>query len=497
MIKQSISPNQMNHLLSRMFILLFILLSGCKLGPNYHRPSLDIPDKFHYETADSKDSLNLMWWEQFQDDVLESLITESLANNKNIQIAAANIEQAIGVLIQIRAQLFPQIGYDGTFTRFRSSTTLPGISLPAPLSIPNPTTTWEAVLTGSWQIDVWGRTRRQVEAAVANINATYEARQGVILSVVSSLADSYIQLRGLDEQLVISERTMNSYQDAVIYFQNQFKYGQASQMLVAQALTQYEIAASKIPQLKSQIAQLENSICVLLGRNPGPIERGKTIYDLQIPMIPADLPSELLCQRPDIMQAEQELIAANAQIGAAIALYFPAISLTGNFGNASKALHELFTGPSTTWGLVGSIVGPIFTAGAVYGQVVQAESQDVAATILYAETVQNAFAEVESALVAHTMLVEQLAALERLVAAAGDYQRLAELQYKGGYSPYYVVIQAQQQYFPAQLSWAQARAQLFSSVVNIYQSMGGGWVVSAEGLTGADYEYIPVPPITF
>jgi multidrug efflux system outer membrane protein len=254
-------------------------------------------------------------------------------------------------------------------------------------------------------------------------------------------------------------------------------------MLVAQAKTQYEMAAAKIPQVQSQIAQLENSICILLGRNPGHIERGKSIYELHLPAIPIDLPSELLCQRPDIMAAEQNLIAANADIGAAIALYFPSISLTGAYGGASMELHQLFTGPSNTWNFVGSIIGPIFTAGAIYGQVYQAEAQEVASLVAYEETIQNAFEEVESALIAHTMLVEQVAAEERLVEAAGDYQRLSQQLFDGGYAPYYVVIQAQQQYFPAQLAWAQAQAQLVSSVVNIYQSMGGGWVVLAEEMT--------------
>lgn len=462
------------------------LLSGCMVGPDYTPPAIDTPETFHYETKEADGSLDLKWWTQFDDPVLEALIAEGLANNKDIKIAAANIDNAAGLLIQIRAPLFPQFGYSGAYNIQRISQTLASteIATPVAATVPNPQTTWQAVANGSWQIDLWGRIRRQVQAAGANLYASYQARQEVILSLVASIADTYIQLRGLDEQLEISIKTMDSYYAAVRYFELQFKYGQSSEMAVAQARTQYEIAKAKIPQLKSQIAQVENSLSVLLGRNPGPIERGKSIRELKLPQIPVDLPSELLRQRPDIMQAEQQLIGANAQIGAAIALYFPSISLTGFYGNASQHLGKLFAGPSHIWSFTGSVTGPIFTAGAIYGQVVQAEAQQQAALVNYELTIQQAFADVESALVARTMLVEQFEAQERLVEAAGNYQRLALLQYKGGYAPYFMVIQAQEQYFPAELAWAQTQAQLISSLVNIYQAMGGGWVDIAEAMTG-------------
>lgn len=474
--------------MNRLILLAAILiLSGCVLGPNYHRPSLDIPEDFYYEEPYAKDTLNLDWWKQFDDPVLEELINEALANNKSVKIAAANVINALGILIQTRAQLFPQVGYNASYNHFRSSETLASTQIPLPgFVFPNPQTTWQALLNASWELDIWGRVLRQTEAARANMYATYEERQNVILSLVASVANTYIQLRGLDEQLAISVRTMDSYYEAVRYFELQYKYGQQSLMAVAQANTQYEIAAAQVPAIKSQIVQTENALSVLLGRNPGHIARGKSIYDLNLPDIPADLPSSLLCQRPDIMQAEQELIAANAQIGAAQALYFPSISLTGFYGGASQELRHLFSGPSNTWNFTGSVTGPIFTAGAIYGQVVQAKAQQQAALINYEKTVQNAFANVETSLVAHTMLVDQLEAEVRLVEAAGQYQHLATLQYKEGYAPYFVVIQAQQQYFPAQLSWAKTKSQLFISIVNIYQSMGGGWVNEAENLTESD-----------
>lgn len=464
---------------------LLLFLSGCMVGPDYHAPCLDIPDAFKYETADSKGDLNNKWWLQFEDPVLDDLIEEALANNQNVKVAAANIDNAVGILIQIRAPLLPQIGYTGSYTRFRNSETLAttqGFST-SPFAFTNPQTTWQTIISGSWEIDIWGRIRRQIESAKANVFSTYQARQNVILSLVASVANSYIQLRSLDEQLIISQNTKDLYWDSVVYFETQFKYGQTSQMTVAQARTQYEIAASKVPQIKSLIIQTENALSVLLGSNPKSIPRGKTIYQLQAPEVPPNLPSELLRQRPDIMEAEENLIAANAQIGAAQALYFPSISLTGFYGAASQDLHQLFSGPSNTWSFVGTVTGPIFTAGAIYGQVFQAQALQKAALHTYIQSIQNAFADIESALAEHTMLIEQLDAQGRLVAAAGEYQRLATLQYKGGYAPYFIVIQAQEQYFPAQLSWVQTRADLLSALVDVYQSMGGSWLQIAESMT--------------
>lgn len=460
------------------------LVSGCMVGPDYHSPCIDFPESFHYMPNEPHGNVNKEWWGQFTDPVLSSLIDEALANNKDVMIAAANVDSAVGILMQVRAPLLPQIGYQFSYNDFRTSETLATTSFPLALAgIPNPQTTWQAILSGSWDIDIWGRIQRQVESARAIVFASFQARQQVILSLVASVANGYIQLRNLDEQLAISIKTMESYKEAVIYFEKQFKYGQTSLMTVASAQTQYELAASKVPQLKQQIVQTENAISILLGSNPKSIPRGKTIYELQAIDVPPGLPSDLLTQRPDIMEAEERLKSANALIGAAEALYFPSISLTGFYGGASENLGKLFSGPSNTWNFLGTITGPIFTAGAIYGQVFQAEAEKQAALVFYQQTIQKAFADVDDALVARTMLTDQVAALERLVKAAGEYERLATLQYKGGYSPYFVVIQAQQQYFPAQLAFVQGKASLLSSYVDIYSSLGGGWVVIAEDKT--------------
>ena len=298
------------------------------------------------------------------------------------------------------------------------------------------------------------------------------------------MATNYLTLRGLDEQLVVAKTTLGTYAESVRLYQLQFRYGQTSQMTVSQVQSQYETAAVQIPLLESQIAQAENALSVLLGRNPGPIPRGKSIYDLALPTVPAGVPSALLERRPDLLQSEQSLIAANAQIGAARALYFPTISLTGALGGASAELSNLFTGPARVWNYTGQVVGPIFTFGAVSGQVAQAEAAQQAALYNYRYSIQNAFADVDNALVANQKLKDQLAAQERLVAALRDYSRLAKLQFDGGYTSYTTVLQAQQTLFPAELTLASLRASLFTSAANTYKAMGGGWVAEADTLTG-------------
>lgn len=452
---------------------------GCVVGPDYEPPELDIPESYRYEDPGAEETINTAWWHQFHDPVLDELIATGLAYNKDIKIATANIRAANGFYLQTRAPLFPQIGYDAEASRQKLSRTT---AYPPAPGYPNPANNFQVFGTVSWQIDLWGQIRREVEAAEADFFATIEARRGVILMVVTSIANSYFQLRSLDEQLEISKRTLESYQESLDYFEKQYKYGQVSLMTVAQARTQLETAAATIPQFESQIVSLENSLSVLLGQNPECIPRGRKISKIDLPKVPEGIPSEVLRNRPDLLQVEDQLIAANALIGAAEALYFPSISLTGYNGVASKSLSKLFTGPSNTWSYTGSIVGPIFTWGLIYGQVEQAKAAADAALMTYERAIQEAFADVESSLFAHQMLQIQIKTQERLVEASGEYTRLATLQYHGGYTPYFAVLQAQLQYFPAELALAETQSQLLISLVNIYSSMGGGWVILAEDM---------------
>lgn len=459
-----------------------LVLAGCTVGPDYVRPAIDAPAAFLYAPKDAAATVNIRWWQQFGDPVLDALIAEALAHNQSVKVAAGNVEQAAGVLTQTRSAAFPQVGYNASAGRARSSEPNVGPELAA--RIPNPQSAYQALLSASWEIDLWGRIRRLSESARANLLATDEARKGVILSLVAGVASNYLTLRGLDQELVVAQQTLAAYGESLRLFELQFQYGQISQMNVAQVRSQYETAAAQIPQIELQIAQTELALCVLLGRDPGPIARGKSIYDLALPAVPAGVPSELLTRRPDLVQAENQLIAANAQIGAARALYFPTISLTAGGGSASAALADLFTGPARVWSYAGALVGPIFTFGAVSGQVAQAEGAREAMLANYRYAIQSAFSEVDTALVTSQKVQAQLAAQERLVAALKDYARLAHLQYDGGYTSYTTVLQAEQQLFPAELNLAAVRAATFSSSVAIYKAMGGGWVVDAAQMTG-------------
>jgi len=458
------------------------------VGPDYRRPEVETPKAFLYEPKATAAAADVEWWKRFEDPVLDSLIAAALTNNKNVKIAAANVEQAAGVLQSTRSPLYPQVGYQGAAARERFSQN-GATSLPSGLS--NPTNVYQALAGASWEIDLWGRVRRQTEAAQANLLATEEARRGVILTLVANVANGYLQLRGLDEQLVMSERTQATYAESLRLMELKFKYGRVSEMNVEQARARYQTASAQIPRIRRDIAVVEDALSILLGRNPGPIPRGKAIFELTLPAVPPGMPSELLERRPDLLQAEEQLIAANALIGAAKAQYFPTISLTGALGTASTDLSNLFKGPARTWNFAGSIVGPIFTGGAIAGQVAQAEAGQKAALLAYELAIQSAFADVDNALVSREQLEQQVAAQEKLVKALRGYSRLAQLQFDGGRAPYSTVLQAEEQLFPAELDWAAARAQLCGSLVTIYKAMGGGWVAAAEKLTAAPGERAP------
>ncbi len=458
-------------------------LVGCMIGPNYQHPAVDTPQSFRFEEKEARDTTNTDWWKQFDSPVLDSLIAEALADNWNVKIAAANIEQAAGVLMQTRAPLFPQIGYSGSAARERlSGSDVVPLGLQG-LNIPNPSSSFELVAGANWEIDLWGRIRRLTESAQANLCASEEARRGVILSLVAAVATSYFQLLSLDDQLVISQRTLAAYEANVKLFELKFKHGQVSAMILEQAKSQYETAAAAIPPIESQIVRTENGLSILLAHNPGPIERGKSLPMLGAPAVPSGLPSQLLERRPDLAQAELNLVAANAQIGAAQALYFPTISLTGAMGTAGSDLSNLFTGPARIWSYAGSFTGPIFTAGAIAGQVKQAEAAHKAALLSYRSAIQSAFGDVENALSSHAQLLDQLKAQGRLVTALRKYAFLARKLYDGGYTSYLTVLYAEEQLFPAELAYAQLQGSTLASLVNIYQAMGGGWVCRADKLT--------------
>jgi multidrug efflux system outer membrane protein len=438
---------------------------------------VDTPKAFRFEEHDAKDLANTAWWKQFQDPVLDALIDEGLKNSKDLRIAAARVEEFAGRLTTTRSQFYPQIGYGAGGARDRFSERL---ATPITPGISNPQTTYNTVLSASWEIDLFGRIRRLSEAAQAQLMATEEARRGVVLSLVSSVASGYIALRDFDKQLEIAKRTADTRRRALDLFELRFKGGVVSQVEVAQVRSEYESAVAAIPAIERAIAQTENALSTVVGRNPGPIARGRSIDELRGVAVPAGIPSDLLARRPDIRQAEQNLIAANANIGAARALYYPTISLTGLFGYASSDLGNLFEGPARQWSYGGSLLGPIFTFGLIEGLVAASEAQQRQLLADYERTIQTAFREVDDALIDNRKSRERLGAQGRQVAALRDYARLSRLRYEGGATSYLEVLDAERSLFNAELQYTQTQAEVFNALVNLYKSMGGGWVNEAD-----------------
>ena len=474
--------------MSKIILSFFIalMLTSCMMGPNYKRPEVDTPQTWRFEDEKAKDVANTAWWEQFNDPALNDLINTALKENKDIKIAAARVEEFIGRYGTTRAALFPQIGAGAAYGRQRVSELTgpsPLADVPGP-NQPNPTfNSSELFLNAVWEIDLWGKLRRATEAARAEMLSTEEARRSVILTLVTSVANSYINLRDFDKQLELTRQTAKSYKESYDLFSLRFKYGIVSQIEVSQAKSQYEQALSNIPFFEKLIAQQENAISVLLGRNPGPIARGRTIDEFMFPAVPAGLPSDILTNRPDIRQAEQNLIAANANIGVAKSLYFPTISLTGMLGWASNDLSDLFKGQSKVWSWAIPATMPIFTAGAIAGQVKATEALQQQALFNYEKSIQEAFREVDDALVDQKRTREQIEAEVRQLEALREYVRLARLRYDNGYASYLEVLYAENSLYASELTHTQSQAALFQALVNVYKAMGGGWVVTAEGQT--------------
>lgn len=465
-------------------LLLCVILPGCTVGPDYQHPAIEIPASYRYAEYEAKDLSNTQWWEQFQDPVLNELIRSALLENKDIKIAAARVEEFQGRYGEVRSLLFPQAGFDGVAQRSRA----PRDNGPVPLdaSIDPVYKNYQAVLSVNWELDIWGRLRRLNESARADLLASEEGRRSVVLSLVASVASSYVTLRDLDRELDIARTTANVRRDSYEIFKMRFGAGTISEMELAQNQSEYERTQASVAQLEPLVAQQENALALLLGRNPGPVLRGRDLAQLTLPAVPAGLPSDLLQRRPDLRQAELNLISANAQIGAAKAQYFPAISLTGVLGSVSSQLSNLFTGPAATWSYGVGASLPIFTAGGIAGQVQQAEAVQQQALLSYQKAVQSSFSDVENALVSSSKSREQMASQARQVEALSTYARYARLRYDNGYTSYIEVLDAERSLFDAQLSYTRTRGRVFTSMIDLYKATGGGWVAEAADLSAAD-----------
>jgi multidrug efflux system outer membrane protein len=453
-------------------------LAGCMLGPDYKRPDLDVPAQFLSPTPDgtvAASAVEAAWWQQFNDPVLDALISEGLRNNQDLIAAAARVEQFYGVLGTTRSQLFPQLGaqVNGSRTRASEKTITPAPSI-------NPYNSVQVGLLLSWEIDLFGRTRRLTEAAAADLQASEAFRRGTVLSIVTAITNGYVGLREQDRELEVSRETLGLRLDALKLFERRFKGGVVSEVELSQARSEYATALRSVPLLEQSVAAQENALANLIGRNPGPIARGKAIDELLLPPVPPGLPSDLLERRPDIQQAEQTMVATNARIGAAKAAYFPTISLTGAFGQASRSLSDLWEGPSRLWTYGVGVSMPIFTAGAISGQVLSAEAAQRESVAQYRKVVQAAFSETENALVGITSQRSALDAQQMQVGALDNYARLSRKRFEGGYTSYLEVIDADRNLFNARLQLAQQQGTLLLQSTALYRSLGGGWVDVAD-----------------
>jgi len=461
-----------------------LFTTGCTLGPRYKRPTATIPGAYRgvvpeqgvaspiapgqvprpqvLSLADQK------WWDVFQDEQLRTLIRIALKQNYDLRIAASHVLEAQAQLGITRADQFPSLSGGAAIADVGTAQSkfLPEFE----------TSTGQVNASAIWALDFWGQYRRATEAARANLLATEWARQEVVSTLVANVAAAYFQLRALDLQLAISKRTLDSRQESLRLTRVLANGGATSLLDVRQAEQLVFTAATEIATLQQQIEQQENFLSILLGQNPGDISRGQSLTEqYQPPEIPPGLPSELLERRPDIREAEEQLIAANAEIGVARAAYFPQISLNGTGGFQSSALSNLFTGPAGAWSFGASLTQPIFTGGKLRSGVRLAEARQKTAVLVYQQSIQTAFRSVSDALVAYRKTREFREQEELLFQSAQDAARLSHMRYTGGVTGYLEVLTNETNAFSAELAVVQAHQSELLALVQLYEALGGGW----------------------
>ena len=459
---------------SAALLLAMSLTCGCAVGPNYKKPTVNTPTVYRGVTpeeaakGETTSFAEQKWWDVFQDEQLKELIKTALQQNYDLRRAAARILQARAALGITRSNQFPTISANASALNERAAQQkfIPAIE----------TNTNRVGLDFNWELDFWGKFRRATEAARANLAATEWGRQEIATALVANVASAYFTLRALDLQLEITRRTLTSRQDSLRLTRVLAEGGSTSLLDVRQAEQLVFTAGSEIPSLEEQIDQQENLISILLGNNPASVPRGRALTDQpHQPTVPAGLPSSLLQRRPDIRQAEEQLIAANAQIGVARAQYFPQIVLTANAGYQSSALTALFTGPAGFWTFGSTLAQPLFTAGRLRSNVRLAEAQQQEAVLFYQETIQGAFRDVSDGLIAYRKAQEFREQQQFLVNSAEDAARLSHMRYSGGVASYLEVLTNETNYFSAELNLVQAQLNELLALVQLYKGLGGGW----------------------
>ena len=449
------------------------LMAGCKVGPNYHRPNVQIPAGFRGPAgsdqgqAQAASYADLPWWQVFQDPQLQELIRTAVKQNYDLQLAVERINAARAQLAITRSNLFPQVQGEAGGTGGKEYTLQSKYNFLV------------LAVDATFQLDLFGRLRRATEAARAQLLSTKDAQQTVVLTLVSDVASDYFALLDLDLQLQISRDTVKTQEDAVRLTKLQMDHGVATKLDVLQAQQVLDTANAAIPDLERQIAQEENAISILLGNYPQGVERGRPLVDQPLPPeVPPGLPSALLDHRPDIREAEQNLVAANAEIGVAKAEFFPSISLTGSVGGAfgrSNVFSSLMSSHTGIWSYGAQVTQPLFTGGGLKGNLQLAKSEYQQALITYKETIQQAFGDVSNALIAYQKYHQVRVRQEKTVVDLQDSVNLSLSRYRGGIITYLEVLDGQRSLYSGELTLAQARGDEYQSLVQIYKALGGGW----------------------
>jgi multidrug efflux system outer membrane protein len=462
-------------LLSLLFPLssVLFLLFGCAVGPDYQRPKVNIPSEYREAEGAARQAsvADLPWWEVFKDDRLKNLVQTALANNYDLRIAVTRVEQSRQIAAQARAQYFPFLNYAVTTSERKNEfggTVAPNGGHEGGAFV--------AVATVAWEADVWGRLRRENEAARAQYLGTEEARRGVMLSLVSDVAQAYFELLELDLQLQIAKQTTDSFSQTLKLFSQRLEGGVASKLDTSRAAAALATAAASIPELERQIALKENQISVLLGDNPKPVPHtAELLAQVVPPDIPVGLPSALLERRPDILTAEQQLRFANAQVGIATANFFPRIGLTSLFGRASSPLSSLSSGTTTVWSVAGNIAGPIYQGGALRAQKRQSVAFWEQTKLQYEQTAQVAFQDVSNALVSRQKFEAIRDEQTQAVQAYQESVKVSSQRYVAGKASYFEVLDAQLQLYPAENALAVTELNRRTVIVQLYKALGGGW----------------------
>jgi len=453
------------------------LPASCTLGPDYVRPDVELPAAWRELGAPEAQSLaDTPWWELFDDPVLQELIQIALAENKDLAIAVERIEEARARWGFTRADLYPRVDASASAGRTRlSENALQTGGGEVEDSV------YSVGATAFWGLDVFGRIRRATEAELELLYATEETRRAVVLALVASVAQVYVELRDFDQRLAIALRTLQSRVEYVELARVRFEGGLTSELDWRQAEAELHRTAGLVHQFELLVAQKENELAVLLGQNPGPIARGLEIGALPLPPeVPSGLPAELLDRRPDLLSAEHELASANARIGEAKALLYPSFALTGSFGWESTELGDLLDAPSRTWSFGANVLQPIFNAGQNRRRVEVSESQQRQALYSYEQSILIALREVEDALVGYRKSGERRGTDELRVEAERKVLDLAELRYRGGVADYLEVLESQRSLFDAELSASETARDQIVSLIQLYRALGGGWPTEPE-----------------